>query len=153
MLNAKLRVCDAIIDVTNLVRCRGGSPCPPASEDIIYGRARRLAPTLFDGWFWWDVNFFGSSRRRPLRIICSTNSNLCNALFPWLLYCKMIILSGRFNMRMWRNWQTCRPQTPVDITSLWVQVPSSAPKWKRCLQVPFLFYDWVRDLNPWGFCR
>lgn len=38
----------------------------------------------------------------------------------------MITYAG--NLRMWRNWQTRRSQTPVDIASLWVQVPSSAPK-------------------------
>ena len=40
-----------IINITNLVCCMGRSLCPPASEHIIYGRARRLATTLFDGQF------------------------------------------------------------------------------------------------------
>ena len=41
---------------------------------------------------------------------------------------------------MWRNWQTRRSQTPVDIASLWVQVPSSAPKIVITLFVWLLFF-------------
>ena len=40
---------------------------------------------------------------------------------------------------MWRNWQTRRSQTPVDTTSLWVQIPSSAPKGIAVLAMPFPF--------------
>ncbi len=53
-------------------------------------------------------------------------------------------------MRMWRNWQTRRSQTPVDIASLWVQVPSSAPNIEFTLFcVNSIFFVIVRgDLNP-----
>ena len=70
MLNAKLKVCDAIIDVTNLVCCRDGSPCPPTSEDVIYlfRDTESSSPTLFDSCFWWDINL---KRVRQIQI-CSS---------------------------------------------------------------------------------
>ena len=45
MQNAKLRVCDAILYITNMLDCRGRSPCLPENLPQTCGRAQRPDPT------------------------------------------------------------------------------------------------------------
>ena len=57
-------------------------------------------------------------------------------------------------MRMWRNWQTRRFQVPVGNT-VWVRIPSSAPKKKNTACVLLFWYEPTtrRDLRVEPFCE
>ena len=55
-------------------------------------------------------------------------------------------VTAHYRMRMWRNWQTRRFQVPVG-NSVWVQIPSSAPKKSTRRGVLF----WYDNRNMKGF--
>ena len=54
-----------------------------------------------------------------------------------------------FNLRLWRNWQTRTFEGRVE-HSIWVQVPSAAPKPVcLCISVFLFYFSYVQsDLNP-----